>query len=333
MDFDEEAPNTGFLSMYREVDGRVATPAIEIGAATNRYRHIGVCNIARASSIYGKEMRSLFGCGEGMVQLGFDFSSLEARIQGHYILPFNGDDLAEQLLASKPNDIHSLNAKKLGIPRDQAKSVSYALMYGAAYQKLKKMLGLTDEQAKMLFDAYWDAVEPLKNLRDAVGSSWEARGKSFVIGVDGRKIVTRSKHSLLNALFQSGGVICAKYATVFIYQLLEEQGYKCNPFKEKTIDMCGMIEYHDECQLAVNPKLVQYKIFKTEDELKEFESTWDGEQLGSAVEGKNGTLVVALPNPVSKAITKAIDMAVEEVKLKVPLGCEWVVHKNWYGCH
>ena len=333
MDFDEEAPNTGFLSMYREIDGRVATPAIEIGASTNRYRHIGVCNIARASSIYGKEMRSLFGCGEGMVQLGFDFSSLEARIQGHYILPFNGDDLAEQLLASKPNDIHSLNAKKLGIPRDQAKSVSYALMYGAAYQKLKKMLGLTDEQAKMLFDAYWDAVEPLKNLRDAVGSSWEARGKSFVIGVDGRKIVTRSKHSLLNALFQSGGVICAKYATVFIYQLLEEQGYKCNPFKEKTIDMCGMIEYHDECQLAVNPKLVQYKIFKTEDELKEFESTWDGEQLGSAVEGKNGTLVVALPNPVSKAITKAIDMAVEEVKLKVPLGMEWTVHKNWFGCH
>lgn len=244
MDFDEEAPNTGFLSMYRDIDGRVATPAIEIGASTNRYRHIGVCNIARASSIYGKEMRSLFGCGEGMVQLGFDFSSLEARIQGHYILPFNGDELAEQLLASKPNDIHSLNAKKLGIPRDQAKSVSYALMYGAAYQKLKKMLGLTDEQAKALFDAYWDAVEPLKNLRDAVGSSWEARGKSFVIGVDGRKIVTRSKHSLLNALFQSGGVICAKYSTVFIYQLLEEQGYKCNPFKDKTIDMCGMIEYH-----------------------------------------------------------------------------------------
>ena len=333
MDFDDEVPNTGFLSMYREIDGRVATPAIEIGASTNRYRHIGVCNIARASSIYGKEMRSLFGCGDGMVQLGFDFSSLEARIQGHYILPFNGDELAEQLLASKPNDIHSLNAKKLGILRDQAKSVSYALMYGAAYQKLKKMLGLTDDQAKALFDAYWDAVEPLKNLRDAVGSSWEARGKSFVIGVDGRKIVTRSKHSLLNALFQSGGVICAKYATVFIYQLLEDQGYKCNPFKDKVLDMCGMIEYHDECQLAVNPKLVQYKVFKTEDELKDFESNWEGEQLGSAVEGKNGTFVVALPNPVSQAITKAIDMAVEEVKLKVPLGCEWVVHKNWMGCH
>ena len=47
---------------------------------------------------------------------------------------------------------NTLNAKKLGIPRDQAKSVSYALMYGAAYQKLKKMLGLTDDQAKALFE-------------------------------------------------------------------------------------------------------------------------------------------------------------------------------------
>lgn len=645
MDFDDEYPNTGFLSMYREVDGRVSTPAIEIGASTNRYRHIGVCNIARASSIYGKQMRSLFGCGSGMVQLGFDFSSLEARIQGHYILPFNGEDLSEQLLASKPNDIHcysedteiltpngwktfgilekgekvaqyeggnitfvepldvvwqpyeglmyedpttkfkvtpnhrvlykqfksgvehivradefkgssdkryivggkkqgsslklskeliqlivatqadghfardcsaitftfvkqrkidslkqileslkfeysmytlnrkgrdettirikasdahllrdylkedksfkdvllnlsyedltallnevkywdgttrengdvvfdttsksacefiqtvcalvgkkanyseyskttgfgvcaiyrcyisnntkpvksankplevshyegfigcvsvpsglvlvkrkgeivvsgnTLNAKKLGIARDQAKSVSYALMYGASYKKLKKMLGLTEEQAKTLFEAYWEAVAPLKHLKEAVTQSWNSRGKSFVIGVDGRKIVTRSAHSLLNALFQSGGVICAKYSTVFIYQLLEEQGYKCNPFKEKTIDMCGMIEYHDECQLAVNPSLIKYKVFKTEDEANEFINTWQGEQLGSIAEGKGGTFVIALPNPVSQAITKAIDMAVEEVNLKVPLGCEWVVHRNWMGCH
>ena len=333
MDFDDEYPNTGFLSMYREVDGRVSTPAIEIGASTNRYRHIGVCNIARASSIYGKQMRSLFGCGSGMVQLGFDFSSLEARIQGHYILPFDGEDLSEQLLASKPNDLHSLNAKKLGIPRDQAKSVSYALMYGASYKKLKKMLGLTEEQAKTLFEAYWEAVAPLKHLKEAVTQSWNSRGKSFVIGVDGRKIVTRSAHSLLNALFQSGGVICAKYSTVFIYQLLEEQGYKCNPFKDQSLDMCGMIEYHDECQLAVNPSLIKYKVFKTEDEANEFVNTWEGEQLGSIVEGKGGTFVVALPNPVSQAITKAIDMAVEEVNLKVPLGCEWVVHRNWMGCH
>ena len=85
--------------------------------------------------------------------------------------------------------------------------------------------------------------------------------------------------------------------------------------------------------MAVNPELCKFKIFDTEEDAESFVSSWEGEQLGSAVEGKNGTFVIALPNPVSQAITKAIDMAVEEVKLKVPLGCEWVVHKNWYGCH
>ena len=333
MDFDEETPNTGFLAMYRDVDKRIPTPAIEIGASTNRYRHIGVCNIARASSIYGKEMRSMFGCGDGMLQLGFDFSSLEARIQGHYILSFEGEELAEQLLASKPNDIHTLNAKKLGIARDQAKAISYMLMYGGSHHKAKKMLGISEREAKTLVDDYWKAVQPLSDLKEAVTKVWQQRGKKFVVGVDGRKIMTRSQHSLLNALFQSGGVICAKYTTVFIYQLLEEQGYNCNPFEHSELDMCGMIEYHDEGQLAVNPKLIPLKVFDTEEQYKDFVSNWKGEQLGAETHYQSGKICIALPNPVSLAIEKAIKMAEKETRLKVPLGMEYVVHKNWYGCH
>ena len=333
VDFDGEQPSTGFLSMYRDVDKRIPTPAVEIGASTNRYRHIGVCNIARASSVYGKEMRSLFGCGDGMLQVGFDFSSLEARVQGHYIMNFDGDELAEQLLASKPNDIHTLNAKKLGIARDQAKSISYMLMYGGSYHKAKTMLGISESEAKNLVDEYWKAVQPLSDLRDAVTKTWKERGKKYVIGVDGRKINTRSQHSLLNALFQSGGVICAKYTTVFIYQLLEEQGYKCNPFEYSEIDMCGMIEYHDECQLAVNPKLIPLKVFDTEEDYKSFVDNWNGEQLGAETHYKNGKICIAMPNVVSRAITEAIKMAEKETRLKVPLGMEYIVHKNWYGCH
>ena len=333
MDFDEETPNTGFLAMYRDVDKRIPTPAIEIGASTNRYRHIGVCNIARASSIYGKEMRSMFGCGDGMLQLGFDFSSLEARIQGHYILSFEGEELAEQLLASKPNDIHTLNAKKLGIARDQAKAISYMLMYGGSHHKAKKMLGISEREAKTLVDDYWKAVQPLSDLKEAVTKVLKERGKKFVVGVDGRKIMIRSQHSLLNALFQSGGVICAKYTTVFIYQLLEEQGYNCNPFEHSELDMCGMIEYHDECQLAVNPKLIPLKVFDTEEQYQDFVSGWKGEQLGAETHYQSGKICVALPNPVSLAIEKAIKMAEKETRLKVPLGMEYVVHKNWYGCH
>lgn len=333
VDYEDEYPNTGFLSMYRTVDGRISTPAIEIGASTNRYRHIGVCNVARASSIYGKEMRSLFGCGQGMYQFGFDFSSLEARIQGHYILPFNGEELAEQLLASKPNDIHTLNSIKLGITRDQAKSISYALMYGASYKKLKAMLGLSDAEAKALYDAYWEAVKPLSDLRDEVVKVWKRRGSKYVVGIDGRKIITRSQHSLLNALFQSGGVINAKYTTVFLFQYLEERGYKCDPFVYEDLDCCGMIEYHDECQLAVKPSLIPLKKFDNEEELKDFVNNWKGKQLGAETRLRSGKLCIALPNVISDAVQYGIDQAEKHTNLKVSLGYEYVVANNWYNCH
>jgi DNA polymerase I - 3''-5'' exonuclease and polymerase domains len=333
IDFDEEAPNTGYLSIYREEDGRIPTAAIEIGASTNRYKHIGVCNVPRASSVFGEEARSMFGCGKDMRQLGFDFSSLEACIQGHYILPFDGAELAKQLLAKKPNDIHSINAKKLGIDRDFAKAISYMLMYGGSAKRAMAMLGCTLEEAKVIVDAYWDAVPALKKLRDAVKEIWKRRGGSFVVGVDGRLIRTRSEHSLLNALFQSGGVICAKYTTVFLYEEMESKGYRCNPFEDSEIDMSSMIEYHDEAQLAVAKNLIEFEVFDTEEQLNDFKEDWNGGKLGGEVKLQNGKLAIALPNVVSEAVENSINRAVETVGLKVPLGMEWVVGMNWFQCH
>ena len=89
----------------------------------------------------------------------------------------------------------------------------------------------------------------------------------------------------------------------------------------------------DECQLAVNPKLVELKTFDTEEDYKEFLSNWDGEQLGSETTLRNGKICIAMPNVVSKAITEAIKLAEIETRLKVPLGMEYVIANNWYNCH
>ena len=195
------------------------------------------------------------------------------------------------------------------------------------------MLGCTLEEAKVIVDAYWDAVPALRKLRDAVKAIWKKRGGTFVVGVDGRLIRTRSEHSLLNALFQSGGVICAKYTTVYLYEEMESKGYRCNPFEDSEIDMSSMIEYHDEAQLAVAKNLIEFKVFDTEDEVKDFKENWTGSNLGGEVELQNGKFAIALPNIVSQAIEKSVARAVETVGLKVPLGIAWVVGKNWYNCH
>ena len=334
VDYDDEYPTSGYLSMYREEDGRVPTPAIEIGASTNRYRHIGVANVARATSIYGKEMRSLFGCGKNFVQFGFDASSLEARVQGHYIkkYPF-GEELAESLVAEKPNDIHSVNSRKLGIERGTIKSLTYAILYGCSPKKLEDMLSFTPEQAKQFYDDYWDAVPALRDFKKAVEDFWDKNGKSYVPGADGRKLHTRSKHSLMNLLFQSYGVIAMKYITILLMEDMEKQGYCISPFNGVP-DVCSMIEYHDESQLLTSPKFYKFKVFATEEEAKNFTKNWDT-SLGqlSAIGHSGKGYYIALPNVVSKGVEAAFLKTEEFLKTNVSLGFEWVVGRTWKDCH
>ncbi len=331
VDEDTGEPEKGFLS-YLRGDGRVPTPAITLGANTGRFRHRVVCNIPRVTSLFGEQMRGMFGCGEGLVQLAFDFSSPEARIMGHYVLPFkDGAQLAESLLAEKPADLHSVNARKLGIPRDQAKSVSYAVMYGAQPKKLMKMLKTDELSAKTIFDQYWQAVPALKQLKDQVERQWEQNGKTHVTGVDGRNIVTRSKHSLINAVFQSGGAIAAKWTTVLLAEKLEQMHLLGDPFSDTITDIkvWYMINYHDEIQMAVHPSLLELETFETEEEAIRFQKQTP---MASAV-GHGKKYYVGLKNSVVEKIDSAIRDSQTFLKLKVPLGFEWTTGKNWAQTH
>lgn len=327
---DEGEPETGFISYVRE-DGRVPTPADTLGANTGRYRHKIVCNIPRVTSLYGEQMRGMFRAGKGLWQLGFDFASLEARIMGHYVLPYeDGAALAESLVAEKPNDIHSVNARKLGISRGDAKSFSYAAIYGAQPKKLAKMLGVSESEAKRLYNEYWDAVPALKQLKEKVEKAWEAGGKKTIPGLDGRLLNTRSKHSLINVLFQSGGAIAAKWSTVLLAQEAEKRGILGDPFlhTKKDIKMWLLIAYHDECQFAVHPKLLKVKVYSTDEEAEAART----DKAGAIGHGSKGPYVTERTEPV-ECIAEGIKQSCAKMKLRVDLGFEYIAGLSWKDCH
>lgn len=141
---------------------------------------------------------------------------------------------------------NTLNAKKLGIDRSAAKSFSYAAIYGAQPKKLAKMLGISEEEGKRLFNEYWEAVPALKELKQSVEKEWEQTGKKHIKGLDGRLLKTRSKHSLINVLFQSGGAIAAKWSSVLIAEYLADRNLLGNPFEHTKEDakVWFMIAYH-----------------------------------------------------------------------------------------
>jgi DNA polymerase family A len=326
----DDEPLTGFLSALRE-DGRIPTPADTLGANTGRYRHKVVCNIPRVTSLYGEQMRNMFGCGKGLYQLGYDFASLEARIMAHYILPYeNGQELATALLAVKPNDIHSINARKLGIRRDEAKSFAYASIYGAQPKKLAKMLNISEGEAKQLFNAYWEAVLPLKQLKERLEKVWEQSGKRSILGLDGRLLSTRSKHSLINVLFQSGGAISAKWSAVFLAQALENNSLLGNPFTDTMQDkkVWWLIHMHDEQQMGVHPSLLDIRVYKTDDEAKAVRE--DG--CSAIGHGSKGPYVAFKTQPIV-CIDEAIKKATQHLNLRVELGFEYNTGLSWGQCH
>jgi hypothetical protein len=120
---------------------------------------------------------------------------------------------------------------------------------------------------------------------------------------------------------------------VLLMQDMEKQGCCTNPF-DGVPDVCSMIEYHDENQLLTSPKMYKFKVFGTQEDADNFVKGWDvtNGQI-SAVGHSDKGYYVALPNQVSKGISKAIVKTEKMLKIKVPLGFEWIAGKNWYQCH
>lgn len=252
---DEEDADKGFLAYVRE-DGRIPTPAGTCDAATSRFRHRIVCNIPRVTSLFGDKMRALFGADTSRCwQMGYDFDSLEAKIESHYVYRYpNGKQYGLSLTAAKPNDCHTVLAKKISdqlgynFPRGSAKAVKYGCSYNAQPPRVAKTIGCSLSDAQIVFDMFWKEASCLKQLKERMQKYWETTGqKKFLLGLDGRKLPVRSKGNVINTAFQSAGVICAKKAMVLHDRKLKQNNISVDFFTEdwKSKSYCAqMIAYH-----------------------------------------------------------------------------------------
>lgn len=211
---------------------------------------------------------------------------------------------------------------------------------------------------QQVYEAFWMAAFPLDMLKKQLTKEWEANGKKYIIGIDGRRVPTRSAHAILNSLFQSGGVICAKRAMLIHDRKLKAAGLAVDFFKDdwKNMTFCQqMIAYHDEAQLETNEK-VEFKMFpmklaehvegKKEKEayLKDLAQTFKNEQLevtgkvwsdiSHYDKGEGGMFV---------AYSRAGVMAVEAVSesgqfystelVPVDLTAGYIIGQTWASCH
>lgn len=360
---DDEDHQKGWLSTDRiDVDGRISTPADTCGAATSRFKHRVVCNVPRVTSMFGKEMRELFGVDEYFYQMGYDFDSLEAKVEAHYVHRYDGGpEYGVSLTAEKPNDCHTVLAAYISellgrpFPRGTAKNVKYGCSYNAQIARVAKTVGCTIEEATIIFNAFWEKAAPLKELKEAMQKYWETIGqKKFLKGIDGRKLPIRSKGNVINTAFQSCGVICAKRAMVLHDRYLKAEGLSVNYFTddwkakiEAGEHFCQqLIAYHDEAQAEVTKKSVSFKTFKIEYDkyeskeaaekaAKKAAEAFKAEQTDKVWSdvGHTDKMYYVAYNRAGELATKAVGDAGRYYKLKVELTAGYMLGTNWATCH
>ena len=198
--------------------------------------------------------------------------------------------------------------------------------YGASWPKLKKMLGVGDSEAKRIFNEFWKAAKPLTDLKERATKYWETQGnRAFILGIDGRKLLVRSPHAILNTLFQSAGVICMKRAMVIWDRAIKERGIE---------NAEQMIAYHDETQVQILRDMADVKFFKTEEEVNKYKTEQE-EATGKLYSdvGHAGQWYWCGYSEVGEMLAEAITEAGEYYNLNVTLTGGYQLGRNWGECH
>jgi DNA polymerase I-like protein with 3'-5' exonuclease and polymerase domains len=229
-----------------EVDGRIYGGVNPCGAVTSRCTHSrpNMAQVPRVGALWGKDCRSLFIAPEGCLLVGVDASGLELRCLAHYTYPFDDGGYTKEILEG---DIHTANQKAAGLKnRDDAKTLIYAVCYGAGDYKIGQIVGGGRNEGRMLKSKFFSKIPALKKVKE--GIAYRLKHQEYLTGIDGRKLNIRSPHSALNTLLQSAGAIAMKEATCILHRKFRSMGWGI-------ADVQQVAHIHDEIQLQCRTEI------------------------------------------------------------------------------
>lgn len=171
----------GFLANER--DGWLKA---EISGLTNtlRFKHSIIVNLPGVNKPYGVMIRGvLIAPDDDHILCGADVSGLEEGTKHHFMSFFDpeyvkkirqpGYDphldlavLAGMLTEGEALD-HKLGIRKQTVIRDKAKKTNFAAIYLAQPPKIAETAGITLEEAKVLYDAYWELNKSIRQVANA----------------------------------------------------------------------------------------------------------------------------------------------------------------------
>jgi len=268
------------LRLRHQAPNTANIPAVRVGKDGNVLRgELGY---------FTYEARDLWVARPGRVLVGTDAAGLELRMLAHYL---NRPDFTRAVVEGDP---HQYNADTVGITRPQAKTLIYAILYGAGDAKVARTLGLpvitkrgrdgktfdTSPEGKKVKELFLERL----GIKELIEECKDEQRNGRVSLVDGSQVICPSPHAALNYKLQGGGARVMARGAIFIDGAVRSGGWDC----------LKVGDIHDEWQCDCD--------------------------VGDA-------------EPYSGASVQAIRDAGQDLNLLVPLDGEAKVGKTWAETH
>lgn len=156
-------------------------------------------------------VRGCFQPRPGTVYVSFDYSQMEYRMMAAYA---KEEEIIKRVMSGE--DFHKVTADMFGVTRKLAKTLNFAILYGAGDAKLAGMLDIPLREARNLKLKYFMALPKVDILVDNIVRTGKSRG--YVTNWLGRRLHAVPTHcyALPNHLIQGGGADVVKVAMVRI---------------------------------------------------------------------------------------------------------------------
>lgn len=197
-------------------------------------------------------IRGIYVPEPGRVFVSCDYSQLEVTLAAHF-------SLDPQLLkvVNEGASLHDITAAGLNIDRQAAKTINFALQYGAGVHKIQSILGCNRQRAEEALARYWETYEGLKRVIDSCHAKVAAREP--IVNPFGRRRrfplpamaserdVARAQRQSFNALVQGTGADLTNRAFYLVSERLKESGQGR-----------GLFVVHDEILIEVDREYADY---------------------------------------------------------------------------
>jgi hypothetical protein len=208
-------------------------------------------------------------------------------------------------------------------------------MYGGSGKKAAKMASVSEQKGQEIIDAFWETNIGLKRVKEASERYWEKTGKKYIYGLGGQKVFVRSRHSLVNTLFQHSGALILDYAQCYIYDKI----------KELKLDIQRWGEFHDESQAYEHKDEIEIYYFDIDNKPEQQRGDKlyskpkiirDGKIIHHKIKEKDYLKTdrwVQFYAPFGHYLDQGFIQASKFFKTNVTFRVEYMVGRSWRECH